>query len=165
MNETKKARFNFIDALIILVILAIIGAAVYLIAMERHANRSANLGNVDYIVRISGVDEDALAFIAVGDTVKDSVSGEVMGIIRAVKTEKTAYYGSFAKQNADGSYTLAKSLYPDRYDVYVTISANAAIDARGIYYLGTTKLLTGSAVYFKVPSFAAVSYVTEVYKQ
>lgn len=165
MNETKKARFNFIDALIILVILAIVGAAVYLIAMESRVNRSANLGNVDYIVRISGVSEDALAFIAVGDTVKDSVSGEVMGTIRSVKTEKTAYYGSFAKKNADGSYALAKSQYPDRYDVYVTISANAVQDARGIYYLGTTKLLTGSAVYFKVPSFAAVSYVTEVYKQ
>ena len=165
MNETKKARFNFIDALIILVILAIIGAAVYLVAMERHTNRSANLGNVDYVVRISGVSEDALAFITVGDTVKDSVSGETMGIIRAVRTEKTAYYGSFAKKNADGNYVLTKSQYPDRYDVYVTISANAVEDARGIYYLGTTKLLTGSAVYFKVPSFAAVSYVIEVYKQ
>lgn len=165
MNETKKARFNFIDALIILVILAIIGAAVYLIAMDRHTNRSANLGNVDYVVRISGASEDALAFITIGDTVKDSVSGEVMGIIRAVRTEKSPYYGSYAKKADDGSYSLTKSQYPDRYDVYVTISANATIDARGIYYLGTTKLLTGSAVYFKVPSFAAVSYVTEVYKQ
>ena len=165
MNETKKARFNFIDALIILVILAIIGAAVYLIVMDRHTNRSANLGNVDYVVRISGASEEALAFITVGDTVKDSVSGEVMGIIRAVRTEKTTYYGTYAKKADDGTYALTKSQYPDRYDVYVTISANATIDARGIYYLGTTKLLTGSAVYFKVPSFAAVSYVTEVYKQ
>ena len=165
MNETKKARFNFIDALIILVILAIIGAAVYLIVMDNHANRSANLGNVDYVIRISGASEEVLPFITVGDTVKDSVSGEVMGIIRAVRTEKAAYYGTYAKKAADGSYSLMKSQYPDRYDIYVTISANATIDARGIHYLGTTKLLTGSAIYFKVPSFAAVSYVTEVYKQ
>ena len=165
MNETKKARFNFIDAIIILVILAVIGAAVYLIAVESRVNRSANMGNIDYVVRISGVSEDALSFISVGDAVKDSVSGETMGIIRTVRTEKTRYYGSVAKKNADGSYTLPKSEYPDRYDVYVTISANATEDARGIYYIGTTKILTGSAVYFKVSSFASVSYITDVYKQ
>ena len=42
MNHDKqKPRFNFIDVLIILIILAVVGAAVYLIASENAAQRRA----------------------------------------------------------------------------------------------------------------------------
>ena len=165
MNETKKARFNFIDAIIILVILAVIGSAVYFIVFGNHANRSANMGNIDMVVRLSGVDEDALPFIYIGATVKDSVSGEVIGTVRYVRTEKTRYYGSNAIKNKDGTYTLPESQYPDRYDVYVTLSGNATQNNHGIYMIGNTKILIGSAIYFKVPSFTSVAYITEIYTQ
>ena len=165
MNETKKVRFNFIDAIIILVILAVIGAAVYFILAGNQSDRSANMGNMDMVVRLSGVEDDALPFLYVGATVKDSVTGEDIGTIRYIRTEKTRYYGSNAIKNKDGTYTLPESEYPDRYDVYVTLSGNATKDSRGIYMIGDTKILIGSAVYFKVPSFAAVAYITEIYKQ
>ncbi len=160
MNENKKARFNFIDAIIILVILAIISAAALLIFFNSRQNRALDMGNVDFVIRISGADEDVLDLIKVGETVKDSVSGTQLGTIRAVRKENTPYYGSFAVPDQNGSYTLPKSEHADKYDIYITISGFANAGANGVYAIGNTKILVGSTVYFKIPSFSAVSYIT-----
>ena len=49
--------------------------------------------------------------------------------------------------------------HPEEYDVYVTISADAESDDRGIYTVGNTRMLIGETVYFQVKSFSAVSYI------
>ena len=61
----------------------------------------------------------------------------------------------------DGELTLAVTDYEDLYDVYVKISADALEDERGLYMVGATRILVGSPVYFKVPSFKSVSYIVE----
>jgi hypothetical protein len=161
MNHDKqKPRFNFIDVLIILIILAVVGAAVYLIASENAAQRRAENANIEFTVRISSVDAEYLSSITEGQTVKDSETGAVLGTIRSVRTENAKYYGNTAVPSESG-YTISTSEYEDKYDVYVTISAYAKEDERGIYSVGSTRVLVGSAVYFKVPSFASVSYIVE----
>ena len=162
-REKKKIRFNVIDAIIILIILAIIGAAVYLIVTDMQNKRnSRQTGNIDFTVRISSVDENALSLFKPNTIVKDSVTGEVLGEIVAVNSEKTRYFGNVAIPNEDGNgYTIPVSEYSDKYDVYVTVLATAGKDTRGIHYVGNTKILVGSTVYFKIPSFTSVSYITE----
>lgn len=166
-REKKKARFNFIDAVIILIILAIIAAAAYLIVTDmQQAKNPRQTGNMDFTVRISAVSEAALSLFEQGAVVKDSVTGEVIGEIAAVRSEKTRYFGNTAVANdtdpaEESGYTVPVSEYDDKYDVYVTVIATAGKDARGIHYVGNTKILVGSTVYFKIPSFASISYVTE----
>ncbi len=162
-REQKKIRFNFIDALIALLLLAVIGAATYLFITTRFHNKdSRQMGDVDITIRISAVAEETLPLFAEGVSVKDSVTGEVIGTIRAVQSEKTKYFGTFAMPNADGDgYIVPVSEYADKYDVYVTVSASAKRDTRGIYYVaGDTKVLVGSTVYLKIPSFTSISYIT-----
>ncbi len=160
LQQRKKARFNFIDALIILFILAVIAAAAYLIINIFRQPRMANSGTIEFDVRISSVDESSLALIKNGDTVKDSVTGAVIGKIVDVRTEKAQYYGTVAIEE-DGAMTLPITDYNDKYDVYVKISANAEKDDRGIHTVAGTRIVIGSTVYFKVPSFASISYITE----
>jgi hypothetical protein len=161
MQQRKKIRFNFIDALIILLILAVIAAASYLIYTAMHKPRAAiTNGTIEFEVRISNVDASALPLIKEGDTVKDSVTGEVLGKILSVSAEKAKYVGNVAVEE-DGNLTLAVTDYDDLYDVYVKISADALADDRGICTVGTTRILIGSPVYFKVTSFKSVSYITE----
>lgn len=160
MNETKKARFNFIDAIIILVILAIVSGAALLIFYDSRQSRAIDMGNVDFVIRISGADEDVLDLIKVGESVKDSISGTELGTIRAVRSENSPYYGSIAIPDKNGGYTLPKSEHADKYDIYVTISGFGSAGENGVYTIGSTKILVGSAVYFKIPSFSAVSYIT-----
>lgn len=159
-NDRQKARFNFIDVLIILIILAVVGAAIYLIATGTAEERRAENANIEFTVRISSVDEEYLSLLEKAQTVKDSETGAVLGTIQSIRTEKSKYYGSTAVA-AESGYILPSSEYEDKYDVYVTISAYAKEDERGIYYVGDTRVLVGSAVYFKVPSFSSVSYIVE----
>ncbi len=164
MNREKtKMRFNIIDAIIILIILAIIAAAIYLIVTDMQSKKdSRHVGNVDFTVRISSVDEAALSLFEQGIAVKDSVTGEVLGEIVSFNSEKSRHFGKIAIPNAtEDGYTIPVSEYEDKYDVYVTIIATAGKDARGIRYVGNTKILVGSTVYFKIPSFTSVSYITE----
>ncbi len=160
--EKKKTRFNFIDVVIILIILAIIGAAVYLIVTDMQSKKISRLtGNMDFTVRISSVDEEALALFDRGVIVKDAVTGATIGEIFAVNSQKSRYYGTVAKQGEDGSYVVPVSEYEDKYDVYVIIRATADKDLRGIHYVNDTKILIGSTVYFKIPSFTSISYITD----
>ncbi len=163
MNNTqKKTRFNFIDVVILLIVLAIIGAAIYLVATDLAAtNASRQTANMTFTVRLSALEGDALSLIADGVTVKDSANGNVIGTIIAVSTERTKYYGSVPVFE-DGIYTIPVSEYPDKFDVYVTIRTEAGMDSRGIPYVGSNKLLVGAPIFFKVPSFTAVTYITDV---
>lgn len=162
-RELKKARFNIIDAVIILIILAIIGAAAYLIITDMQSKNHSRLsGNMDFTVRIASVDENALHLFENGAIVKDSVTGAVLGEIAAVQTEKSRHFGNVAIPNeAEDGFTVPVSEYEDQYDVYVVVRASAEKDNRGIHYVQGNKILIGATVYFKIPSFTAISYVTD----
>lgn len=159
-SDRQKTRFNFIDALIILIILAVVGAAVYLIVTGNRETRRAESANVEFTVRLSAVDEKYLSLIRENETVKNSSTDQVIGTIQKVTAEKTRYYGDTAISTANG-YTITASEYDDKYDVYITISAYAKADDRGIYTIGSSRILVGAPIYFKVPSFTSVSYITE----
>ena len=144
-NDRQKTRFNFIDVLIILIILAVVGAAVYLIVTGNMESRRAESANIEFTVRISAVDEKYLSLIRENESVKDSSTDKVIGTIRKITTEKTRYYGDTAIPSGNG-YTVTAAEYDDKYDVYV---------------IGSSRILVGAPINFKVPSFTSVSYITE----
>lgn len=161
--EKKKTRFNFIDAVIVLIIIAIIGLAAYLIVRDLQSQKVPPrlTGNMDFTVRISSVDEEALPLFEKGVIVKDSVTGATLGEIVAVVKEKSRHYGTVAQLDENGSYVVPVSEYEDRYDLHVIVRATADKDVRGIHYVDNTKILIGSTVYFKIPSFTSISYITD----
>lgn len=160
IQNRKKATFNLLDALIVILILGLIGAIVYgLFGGFRNTNGTQS-AEYQFDVKISNVKIAALPLITEGALVKDSVTGESIGTVVAVKTEKSRYYGG-VQTDENGIYSLVATNYPDEYDVYVTISANATEDKRGIFYVGDTRMLIGETVYFQVKSFSAVSYIVK----
>jgi len=159
-SNKQKTRFNFIDVLIILIILAVVGAAVYLIVTGNMEARRSESTNIEFTVRISSVDEQYLSLIKENETVKDSSTDKAIGTIKRIRAEKTRYYGNTAVP-AENGYTVTAAEYDDKYDVYITISAYAKADDRGIYRIGNSRILVGAPIYFKVPSFTSVSYITD----
>lgn len=158
IQKRKKSQFNLIDVLIVMVILGLIATAAYWIFGGFRDSRDADSAPLTFEVRISNVQEAALPLITEGLAVKDSVTGDTLGTILSVKTEKSRHYGGVYKDE-NGGYTLGTSEYPDEYDVYVTVSANAESDERGIYTVGSVRVLIGETVYFQIRSFSAVSYI------
>ncbi len=162
MANNNKTRFNFVDVLVILVILAIIGASVLLIL---NRDDLLNLGEevpVEYVVRISKVKADYLPLIKEGETVKNSSDGKEIGTILSVKTEPSPVYGDTAISDGNNGLTVSLGEAEDSFDVYVTIKTDASRDQRGILSTDGIRLLVGSTVYFKIPSFTSVSFITSV---
>ena len=160
IQNRKKATFNLLDALIVILILALIGTVIYGLFGGFRNTESVQSAEYNFDVKISNVKATALPLITEGASVKDSVTGEVIGTVVSVKTEKSRYYGG-VQMDENGIYSLVATNYPDEYDVYVTISANAGEDKRGIFYVGDIRMLIGETVHFQVKSFSAVSYIVK----
>ncbi len=158
IQRNKKAQFNLIDALIIIFILGLIAVVIYWMFGGFRVDEKAKSDPVTFEVRISNVKESSLPFIAEGMSVSDSVTGETIGTIVAVSSDNSRYYGS-AYADEKGNYVLNATDHPEEYDIYVTISADAKSDNRGIYTVGTIRMLIGETVHFQVRSFSSVSHI------
>lgn len=161
VQKRKKAQFNLIDAFIIVFIVAVIATAAYLLFGNSGGPSDNGDFDLTFEVRISEVKQEALPFIYEGITVRNSVTGEELGTVISVRTEKSRYYGGVT-EDGQGNYVLNSGEYADRYDVYVTISAKSRLDNNGIHTVDQIRMLIGSPVHFKVKSFAALSYVVNV---
>ena len=91
IQKRKKVQFNFIDALIVIFIVGLIGIVVYGLAGGFRTTEQTERTDVIFDVRISNVKETALDLITEGITVRDSVTGEVIGTVASVRTEKSRY--------------------------------------------------------------------------
>lgn len=163
-NTKKKNRFNIIDAIVILLIAALVFGIVYFIMMETGAlpGTSANEKTVVYTVRISGVDEPYLDSLASGGEAINSSTFAALGTITEVKSQKAVSNSTLAVKTEDGkSYSLKQTEYEDKYDIYITLAATATVDERGIAYVGSQRITVGSCVYFRCGNFAAVTYITD----
>ena len=133
IQKRKKAQFNLIDVLIVIFILALIAMAAYWIFGGFRDAKAPAAETITFDVRISGVREDALPFITEGLAVKNSVTGEPIGTIVSVRTEKSRHYGGVYRDE-NGVYMLGVSESPDEYDVYVTVSVSITVEIVDYFY-------------------------------
>lgn len=159
-KESGKSRFNFIDALIILTVLAIIGVIVYMTALGG-GKISGTEKTVVYTLKISGVNSDYLPLISEGDKATDSSTGKEIGTIQSVRSVPTQYVGDTVITDSSGNKTVSVSEYDNLYDVYVTLYVTAEIDEKGIAHAGSSKILVGSRFYFRDATFASTAFCTE----
>jgi hypothetical protein len=105
IQKSKKAQFNLIDVLIIAFILGLIAVVIYwMFGGFQIAEKTKNEA-ITFEVRISNVKESTLPFITEGLSVRDSVTGETVGTIVAVRSENSRYEGS-AYEDGKGGYVL-----------------------------------------------------------
>ena len=158
IQKKKKAQFNLIDMLIVIFIVGLIGLVVYGLSGGFRATEETENTEITFDVRISNAKETALPMITEGLTVRDSVTGNVIGTVVSVRTEKSRYH-SGVREDESGSYALNVTEHPDEYDVYVTVRADGELDSRGICSVGNIRILIGETVHFQVKSFSAVSHI------
>ena len=97
----QKKGFNFIDFLIILIVLAIVGGIVYLFSPISFLKKatSAIEGTLDYTVEIRNVDIAFIDNIKENDIAIDSVSKNTLGTVSAV--DHNTKYTELNYQSAD----------------------------------------------------------------
>ena len=138
----KKVKFNIMDALILLAILAVAALLLYIFVFSE----GGGLGESDaytltYVVAITQLNEEFAERVAIGDAVVDSSKKLPIGTVVAVEKHPHEYLGENTK---DGSLTL--STMEGYCDLYVTVEAPATLN--GISYtIGGYEIRVGSKVY------------------
>lgn len=180
--KQKKYRFNIIDVLIILVVLAI-GVVMYYYMGARNSVALNLEVELEYVVELKTVHRDYLDKINVGDKVVETVRDQQIGEITDIKvspayniatnTDTGDMYISYYPQiNTDGSLdgdTQDEKAEPEYeyYNVKVTVRDTFKRSESG-YKINAFNLVVGQVVYFRVPHFVAEGFcisITELPKE
>lgn len=154
--QKKKFRFNIMDALILLVILASISVLLYVFVLSEH-NSVDSLTNTDtaritYVIEVSDLDESCLELVKAGQNAIDSSKKMNIGTVTAVESQEYVYLGT---DKINGTVTLNRS--DSRISLYITIEADAS--TAGISYsVNGFDVYVGAPVYLALPNFVCSGY-------
>lgn len=153
MSE-KKVKFTVVDALIILAVLAVIvvGAKKLLPDMLNGSEE----GKVDFTVLIQKEDMGFADAITVGDNVTVSLTEKDGGIVKDVKAEPAV---TLAYNSIDGTY--ANEIIEGKYDIYITIEADASISDLAVK-TGGTAVKVGAEIPVRGKGYASMGYVIDI---
>jgi len=126
-DEKKKGtRFTFIDALLILVVMAL-AAFVCLYFINQNKSSTEIEGNVRYALKINYLDNDSTAKLAAGDMLYDKSGTVFIGKIKSITTVPSVY-----SYIPEGSRESETAYYPDKSDITVLVEIYA--QSNGIKY-------------------------------
>lgn len=187
-QQKSKYRFNIVDVLLILVVVAIVFVVYYFVA-GRSENGSQSENTIRYTIELKTVDKDYLDNITVGDKVIETIRNRTVGKVVDVEIEPSwthttnietgeiskTYYPPINVQDNDEALTDESVTPTDEvdensenvqeipdpiYDYYnVRLSVEAAADYTGsAYSIGGYEIVVGQMVYFRIPRFSSAGY-------
>lgn len=168
--KKRKGRFNFVDLTLIIVAVLLVGAIVYLVSpvslIKNWINKEAKV--IRYEVEFTNVDEKFIDNIKAGDAVIDGVSKNALGTVIVDVDHNTKYsvLGVEPVVDADntptGEYKSVMIEYPDKYNVRVTIEADANFYEGKGYTVNSKRIAVGEKLSLKFPEFAGEGYCVNV---
>ncbi|MBE6701011.1 MAG: DUF4330 domain-containing protein [Ruminococcaceae bacterium] len=186
-TKQKKHRFNIIDVLIILVVLAICLVMYYYTTARNEVNANSEV-EIQYTVEVKEVHRDNINKISIGDkvveTVRDQQIGEVVKVdvspayklVTDTETGKSfvSYYppinpidnttvtlpDTSTEEEEEGN-TEETELEYEYYNVKVTIKDTVKKSESG-YNVNGFDVAVGQLVYFRVPRFVNEGYCINI---
>lgn len=117
----KKHKFNWVDLLVVLLVVLLIAGAVYKFRGNNVTSGTVPMDPVTYTVQISNTRKGLADAIQPGDTIYDGDSGNAVGTVASVNVQDAR------KLMTKDDGTVVWALLEDRYDVTITIEAQAVI--------------------------------------
>lgn len=152
----KTVRFNLVDLLVALVILALLALGAYKLFFVNRSVAEQN-GEIEYQILVEKVRIPTAQAFQEGQTVKDAQSNTVLGSI--VKKEVTP--AKEAVPTADGRMVLAE--VPEKYNVLLTLRSRAVVSENNVM-VGSVEIKIGAQVKIKtsLASSSGVIYSLKV---
>lgn len=152
LNQKKiKRKFNIVDFLVLVLIAAIIGLAVYAVVYWTNIKSlwaTDTMDDFQYAVELRGVDQEFIDKIKNGDTVIDGVSKNQLGTVdRVDKIEKHTTFDNGALVE-----------HPDKFNITVYISTPAEYEEGVGYTVNGRRIAVGEIIEMRFPNFASVAY-------
>lgn len=150
----KKMKFTVIDALIILAVVIVIAVGAIMI-LPSFAGRN-EMQTVDFTVMLQSKDSDFADAVTVGDNVTVSLTEKDGGIVKSVETKPA---NAIVYNSIDGTYSNEE--IDGKYDVYVTVTAQADINDLAVK-VGGTAVKVGAEIPVRGKGYASNGYVIEI---
>ena len=157
-NKKKNGRFNFVDFLLIVVLLLVIAVVIYMFApfskLRTWMNQEQK--SIEYTIEIIGVEQEFINKIKENDIVVDSISKNTVGKVSAVDYNTRSTELQYVAGSEDNIGTLSE--YPNRYNVIVTISASADyVEGEG-YSVNHCRIAVGEEMSLRFPDYAGNAF-------
>lgn len=139
MKEKKAYHFNWVDALVCLLIAALALGAFYKFAVSDKTGSATATETITYVVQILGGKDSSLSAIREGDALYDSDSGTQIGTITNVESAPAETIIPLPDGTAQWGTIEGKS------DVYLTVEATGTVtDSRQYLVNKTYQINVGS---------------------
>ena len=150
----KKRKFNIVDFLILFLVIALLGFAVFWATPWSNGlkNRMSTTVALQYSVEIQNVDQAFINQISEGNSVMDSVSKNEIGTVVAVEIHE--HEGLSVDENGQGVMVE----YPNHYDLIVTISSSATYKSGTGYAINGCRIAVGEQLALRFPNFLCEGY-------
>lgn len=157
---TKRGRFNLIDFLIILVLVAVIALLVNSFFPTSFLKKitSDKTLEIQYAIEVQGVEEAYLQNISENDIVLDSVSKSNIGTVTAV--DYSTQYTELVCNEADNSGVLSPVV--GKYNVIITVSATAQYKEGEGYMVNGTRIAVGEKISARFPNYVCEGYCISI---
>lgn len=152
-KKTFRPRFNLFDVVIILLALAVVGAALLLRDRSTGADTQRATVPVRYTVELARAPQDMVNQMRPGDDIYRSTDSAYMGKI--VDVQYTPHVESEFLPEA-GRYVRYE--VPESYDIYVTVEGQAHWDGKDIVVEDVSPKICGE-LFVKGKGFARLGYV------
>jgi len=150
-KKTNKIKFNFVDIIIITLILALVTAGVYKLFFVNRGLAKQN-SMIEYKVLVENVRTPTVESIKDGQTVRDVQTNIVMGTI----TGKEISPYKQAVPTLDGRVVQAD--VPEKYNVIITVSSPAIVTDNNIM-IGNKEIKIGAPVSIKSNIFSVTGII------
>ncbi len=157
-KTAKNKKFNFVDVILLIIILAIIGVVVYTSVAPITKQLFSDSFEVEYVLQIRYVRREFNNRIAEGDRIVETET------LKEIGTVTRAVYSASKFVGTAGDGRTVTSDYPGMYDVTVTVRATAETPS-GRYEVNSYPITAGKTIPFRVPDFigeAVCVSITEV---
>lgn len=156
VKRTKNKKFNFIDALLIVVAVTVAATLVYVFLPSSFFKKllSDDTKEVQYTIEFVAVDEEFLNNVQIDNIVYDSVSKSELGKVYSVD-----YSNPYEELVYDESTnTCVLTSVEGKYNVQVTVTATSQYNEGEGYSVSGTRIAIGEKIYARFPNFVGEGY-------
>lgn len=157
MNK-RKLRFNAVDAILILIIAAVVFALLYIFVFseDKHQTSETELKTIRYTVLVQNLDSHYDDYIHQGQTVTDAIEKKSIGTVTGVQISPM-YKTTFDYEN--GRETEAR--VEGKINAKITIEAKADETDRAFSVSGCT-IRVGEQYSLMLPDFYCVGFCIDI---
>lgn len=160
MNK-RKLRFNFIDAVIILVVAAVIFAVLYVFVFSgREASSSqVNSKTIRYVIEVNDIDEYLEDIVKKGQPVEDAIKRKKIGTVAGVQAVPFEILNFDYENKREVTSTVE-----GRIVLKITVEAQA-VETDSAFIVDGCEIRVGQQYSLIMPDFYGIGYCTELIRQ